>query len=309
MCVQRLFSRGSSIGTRYDELWKAVGPAQKALFPCDSGCRCDDPGSRGWPGPCVARQAKSWRASLWSRAAALWPSGASLWPPGPPFRPPPGGPNCLLPGAKILTDRGQVVVECLHLGDQVLTDSGTFKPIKAIGRNLFTKRSSDRWDESIAPVRVAQSAISPGVPARDLYLSPEHALFIEGYLIAVKNLVDGLTITQDVSACDVIEYIHLVFNRHEVFYAEGAAVESLLVSGVSETADRFAQIDGSITSPMVSYAPLLGYFGGRQEAIALARLAVYPWIDVRDRVQVVYDRLAARAQLLHAHASDTVDAA
>lgn len=220
---------------------------------------------------------------------------------------PPRRPKCLLPGTAVLTDRGPVGVECLHIGDRVLTESGAFKPIKGIGRRVFTKRSSDRWDENVAPVRIARSAISTGVPARDLYVSPEHALFIDGYLIAAQCLINGVSITQDVSARDALEYIHLEFERHEVFYAEGAAIESLQVIDAHQAAGGFAQYerDGSLAGAMAPYAPRLGYFGGRQEAIALARLAVYPWIDVRDRIQVVHDRLAVRANLLHAVSAKT----
>ena len=54
---------------------------------------------------------------------------------------------------------------------------------------------------------------------------------------------------------------------------------------------------------MAPYAPLLGYFGGRQDVVALARLAVYRWVDVRDRIQIVYDRLAKRAQAMQVTAT------
>ena len=218
--------------------------------------------------------------------------------------------HCLLSGTLVSTDLGAVPVERLRVGDLVLTEPGALQPIQGIGRNVFVRDRDAAWDETVAPVCIQQSAIGPCVPARDLFLSAEHALFIDGYLIPVKHLVNGLTITQDLTILDTVEYIHLAFARHEVFYAEGTAVESLLVSDADKAADRFAQYDGSsFMGPMVPYAPLLGYFGGRQEAIALARLAVHPWIDVRDRVQVVYDRLVARAQDLRANARQTANAA
>jgi hypothetical protein len=147
-----------------------------------------------------------------------------------------------------------------------------------------------------------------------LYLSPDHALFIDGYLIPVRYLVNGLTIAQDVSALDVVEYIHLEFEWHEVFYAEGTAVESLLVSDAGRIADGFTEYErndsgGCVSGAMRSYAPLLGYFGRRREAIAVARLAVYPWIDVRDRIQILHDRLVARAKMMQASATNTALAA
>jgi hypothetical protein len=186
------------------------------------------------------------------------------------------------------------VVEHLRSGDLVLTAAGAFKPITWIGHSLDTKESGAQWDENIAPVRLAPSAISPGVPARDLYLSPEHALFLDGFLIPVKYLVNGLTITQDLSARERVEYFHLAFEQHEVFYAEGTAVESLRTASTGEV--------------LTPYAPCLGYHGGRQEAVALARVAVYPWIDVRDHIQIVYDRLVERAKLMQVAAASTLAA-
>lgn len=208
--------------------------------------------------------------------------------------------HCLLIGNAVLTDRGPVAVERLRIGDLVLTETGAFKPVRGIGRSAFVREPEERWEESVAPVRIAQSAISPGVPARDLYLSPEHALFLDGFLIPVKYLINGLTITQDVTARDVVDYFHIEFDQHEVFFAEGAAVESLRVIDVGQVAGEFAQYDreGSGGGSMAPYAPVLGYNGGRQEAVALARLAVYPWIDVRDHIQIVCDRLAERARLM-----------
>jgi Hint domain len=215
--------------------------------------------------------------------------------------PPMPATKCLLSGTRVLTAGGDIAVEHLQVGDLVLTASGAFKPIKGIGSNVFRKDDPNaQWSERISPVRIARSSISAGVPARDLYLSPDHALFIDGHLIPVKNLVNGLSITQEATLLfHEVEYFHLAFEQHEVFYAEGTAVESLLVGGVRGAAELFDQYDGAAIGPMVPYAPLLGYFGGRQEAIAFARLSVYPWIDVRDRIQVEYERLAQRAQMLY----------
>jgi hypothetical protein len=181
--------------------------------------------------------------------------------------------------------------------------SSAFEPIKGIGRHVLRKGYTS-WSEDNLPVCISQSAIGAGMPARDLCLSPGHALLIDGYLIPVKYLVNGMTITQkEVPPGDTIEYINLVFERHEAFYAEGTPVESLLVDQVEKISANLDQFDGSMAGPMVSYAPLLGYFGGRQEAIALARLAIYPWIDVRDRIQTVYHRLVDRALQLDLEAN------
>jgi hypothetical protein len=215
----------------------------------------------------------------------------------------------LVSGTKVLTSQGEVAVQHLGVGDLVMTETGIASPIKGVGRVRLRKEPEALWSERAAPVRIAKSAISPGVPARDLYLSPEHSIFIDGCLIPIKHLVNGLSITQEMSALDVVEYFHLAFERHEVFYAEGVAVESLLIADAVKAANNFDWYEGSAIGPMVPYAPVLNYCGGRQEAIALARLVVYPWVDVRDRLQIVFDRLVARARLLSASTSEAAIAA
>jgi hypothetical protein len=212
---------------------------------------------------------------------------------------------CLLRDTRILTDHGSVPVENLAIGDLVLTRGGDFKHIKWIGKTSFKKASQAQWHESIWPIRVARSAIDTNVPSRDLYLSRAHALFMDGYLIPVEHLVNGRSITLCAPPrLDVIEYFHLEFENHEVIYADGAAVESLFATDGRESFVNFVEYErlyGSIsTGPKVPYAPVLGYNGGRQDVVALLRLAVSPWIDTRDPIQIVYDRLVARAKFLDA---------
>jgi hypothetical protein len=214
------------------------------------------------------------------------------------YKPPSNDHHCLLRGTAIRTDKGTVAIEQLAIGDRVLTASGAYVPVTGIGRTTFRRAPGELWSEVVAPVRIARSAIADNVPERDLQLSPAHALLIDGCLIPVKHLVNGLNITQaDLGTGDMVEYFHLEFAQHEVFYAEGAPVESLQVISrdVFATFDEYKRADTEIVM-MAPYAPVLGYFGGRQNAMALLRLAVCPFIDVRDRIQVAYDRIVARVK-------------
>ncbi len=211
--------------------------------------------------------------------------------------------HCLLRGTAILTDRGPIAIERLEIGDLVLTNSGAFKKIIGIGRNTFGTNSRGQWDANIAPVCITRSAISDGVPQRNLYLSPHHAVFIDGYLVPARYLVNDLSIVQGVpQELDILEYFHVECEQHEVIYAEGAAVESLRLTQGRETYRTFTQYsrddDCRADAATTPCAPLLGYNGGRQQAAALARLAIYPWFDVRDRIQTIHDRLTARAKIL-----------
>ncbi len=79
------------------------------------------------------------------------------------------------------------------------------------------------------PVRVAAGAFGPWRPRGDLWLSPDHALFIGGVLIPVKCPVNGTTIEQ-VPVAEVT-YHHIELPEHAVLLAENLPVESYLDTG------------------------------------------------------------------------------
>jgi hypothetical protein len=121
------------------------------------------------------------------------------------------------------TDRGEVPVEELAIGDRVATRNG-LRPIKWIGRRGYDGRFI-RGNRDALPIVVRAGALAEGVPARDLWLSPSHALFIDDVLVEAEYLVNGLSIVQ-AEAVDRVEYFHLEFEGHEVILAEGAPAES-----------------------------------------------------------------------------------
>jgi hypothetical protein len=79
------------------------------------------------------------------------------------------------------------------------------------------------------PVRIQAGAFAPELPARDLWVSPGHSIFIEGVLIQAEKLVNGATITQVPLAS--VEYWHVELDSHDVILAEGLAAESYLDTG------------------------------------------------------------------------------
>jgi collagen type I/II/III/V/XI/XXIV/XXVII alpha len=135
---------------------------------------------------------------------------------------------CFRAGTRIATPRGDILVERLKVGDRVLTHSSGEKAIVWIGRRgIDCRRHPD--PVRILPVRIAAHAFGPGLPRRDLFLSPGHAVFVDGDLIPVKCLLNGTTIRQ-VPARQVT-YFHIELDDHEVIFAEGLATESYLDTG------------------------------------------------------------------------------
>jgi Hint domain len=133
---------------------------------------------------------------------------------------------CYRRGTRILAERGEVPIESLKIGDRVMTSSGITRPIRWIGRRSYSGDAA--WgDREVLPIRIGAGALGDGLPRRDLWVSPEHALFIEDMLIPASLLVNGASIVQE-DAVDEVTYLHLEFDSHAVIYAEGAAAESFV---------------------------------------------------------------------------------
>jgi hypothetical protein len=135
---------------------------------------------------------------------------------------------CFAEGTLIATARGPVAVERLAAGDRVRSGFGGTVPVVWLGHRRVACGRHGRPRE-VWPVRIAAGAFGTGRPLRDLWLSPDHAVYVEGGLIPVRYLVNGRTVVQD--ACDAITYWHVELPAHDVLLAEGLACESYLDTG------------------------------------------------------------------------------
>lgn len=208
-----------------------------------------------------------------------------------------GHTQCLLKGATVATASGARKVEELAIGDLVPTAFGAIRPVQWIARYVMTRHSPSKpWPESLRPIHILPSAIAPGVPNRDLYLSAEHALLIDGVLVTAGSLVNDITIRRfDPGQCGQMEYFHVKLDGHDVIYADGAPVETMLKA--DENAVNFDEYVALYGEPRdeTRCAPLLSCTGPRRELGSRARSALSPWIDRRQKVDLIRDRLEDRA--------------
>ena len=136
--------------------------------------------------------------------------------------------SCFVTGTRIATLRGEVAVEDLREGDLVMSRFGGAVPVRWIGhRRLDCRRHPRKQD--VWPVRVTAGAFGPGRPRRDLRLSPDHAVFVEGVLIPIRYLINDATIIQEPAG--ELTYWHVELPLHDVLLAEGLACESYLDTG------------------------------------------------------------------------------
>ncbi len=135
---------------------------------------------------------------------------------------------CFAAGTRIATPGGEVPVQALRPGDPVLLAEAGVAAVRWLGHRRVACRRHPRPPD-VQPVRVAAHAFGLGRPARDLLLSPDHAVFLEGVLIPIRYLLNGATIRQeDVAA---ITYWHVELPAHAVLLAEGLPAESYLDTG------------------------------------------------------------------------------
>jgi hypothetical protein len=84
----------------------------------------------------------------------------------------------------------------------------------------------------LAPIRISAGALGN---RRDIYVSPLHRMVLSGWnvqlmfgeaevLAAAKMLINGTTICPQ--PMERVSYYHLMFDAHEIVFAEGARAES-----------------------------------------------------------------------------------
>lgn len=149
-------------------------------------------------------------------------------------------PPCFAAGTHILTTSGPVAVEHLSPGDHVITATGIAAPISWVGWRHVILAHHSRPD-AVTPIRITTGALAPAIPARDLILSPDHALFLHGHLVPAKLLLNGVTIRRE-TACPSVTYFHIELDRHDIILAENLAVETYLDTG---NRNAFANAKGS----------------------------------------------------------------
>jgi len=136
---------------------------------------------------------------------------------------------CFTAGTRLRVPGGEIQVEALRIGDLVTTQSGAVRPIKWIGTRAYDGRFIT-GQHLVLPIHIQAHAIAPGVPSRELSISPGHAIWLGGALIPAWRLLNGITITQPARAARV-EYFHIELEAHDILLAENCPAESFLDTG------------------------------------------------------------------------------
>ena len=143
---------------------------------------------------------------------------------------------CFTSGTLILTNRGEIAIDDLRVGDLVVTRDNGLQPVRWIGtRKLDAPMMILK--PNLRPIRIKAGALGANLPGQDLLVSPQHRVLVRSriaqrifgtseVLVAAKQLltIEGVDI---VDVPDGVEYFHMLFDRHEVVFSNGAETESL----------------------------------------------------------------------------------
>jgi hypothetical protein len=187
---------------------------------------------------------------------------------------------CYLAGTRIRTERGEIAVEALTTADRVILASGGAAPIRWIGQRRLDL-SRHRTPKDVQPIVFHPNALADGVPSRALYVSPAHAMAIDGGLIPARLLINGASIVRDTTR-RWVHWYHVELDAHGILLAEGTPSESYL-----DTGNRSDFENGG--EPMVLHPTLADGQAGRVSR------SCAPFWDTPDRIQPIWQRLANRA--------------
>jgi len=143
---------------------------------------------------------------------------------------------CLVNGTLIETIHGPVPVEELEVDDMIVTFDSDPQPIRMIHLRKIGSEEL-RQNRKLWPVCIQKGALGFGLPMRNLYVSPQHRMLYQhiriplmfgedAVFVRAKSLAASFEEIYVDSSISEITYFHLVFDQHEVIYAEGAPTES-----------------------------------------------------------------------------------
>jgi hypothetical protein len=143
---------------------------------------------------------------------------------------------CLTAGTLIDTPLGPARIDDLDVDDLVSTlDSGD-QPIRMIHKRTLSGLAL-RSQRKLWPVCIQAGAMGFGLPSRPLWVSQQHRMLYrhirvplmfgeDAVFVRAKSLAASLEEVYVDSSVDSVAYYHLVFDHHEVIFAEGTPTES-----------------------------------------------------------------------------------
>lgn len=168
---------------------------------------------------------------------------------------------CFARDTEIETKTGCKLIQDLAVGDEILTRDNGYQAIRWIGSKAVSGAGA------LAPIVITAGTMDND---RDLIVSPQHRIVVGGWqsellfgeaehLVVAKHLVNGDTIYRAENR--PVEYFHMLFDQHEIIYANGIATESFhpnaggLSAIASENREEIFALFPELRDNVLSYGP------------------------------------------------------
>ncbi len=196
---------------------------------------------------------------------------------------------CFVTGTQITTPEGQLSVEQLKIGSDVVTADGDVEKVKFIHKMSVDSVHTFSPVDQLLPVTIKKDALGNGIPSADLSVSPDHALYVDGTLVIAAALVNGFSISQASEFTGSFDYYHIELENHELILANGTQAETFIDNVDREKFDNYAE-----------YQALYGEQSVMQE-LDYPRAKSYRQIP-----KALKDKLAARCEKLYPESAKRV---
>ncbi len=168
---------------------------------------------------------------------------------------------CFVRGTMIETAEGPKAIEHITVGDMVNTMDHGVQPVRWIGSSKVKGQGVS------APILIRKGALDND---RDLWVSPQHRMFVSGWqlellfaepeaLVPAKMLVNDSTILR--VELPEVEYFHVMFDQHEIIFAEGSPSESFhpgrmgMGTFSADTCEEIFRLFPKLETDLPSYGP------------------------------------------------------
>lgn len=182
---------------------------------------------------------------------------------------------CFTPGTRIATQKGEVAVETLAVGDRIITRDSGIQTLRWVGQRRIGFEGFDVAPH-LRPVLIKAGALGRGLPERDMLVSPQHRFLVvedkaqlfwdeREVLVAAKHLtvLPGVWVATPAAP---LTYIHLLFDNHEVILSDGTWSESF-----QPGARTLAGLEARQRAELLELFPALGEMAAQGDAFPVAR--------------------------------------
>ncbi|MBO9464801.1 Hint domain-containing protein [Tropicibacter sp. R15_0] len=147
---------------------------------------------------------------------------------------------CFAPGTLIRAAIGEIQVEELKIGDQIETTDGQLVSVKWVGRQALYKKLHG---SAMQLVRFKIGALGNGLPSRELTVTADHGLVIDGLIIQASALVNRTSIdfVPLHELPDLFTVYHVETEDHNVIFANGTPSETFVDAASRRQFDNFSE--------------------------------------------------------------------